>query len=150
MVQNSIINQNNCSPGKKTEEVTLVTTMRMSMWVYLARIQPQIQQQFLPTTATTLILFYQDKLCQFLFIFVYFLSNVITFSHLKISLIYSCNCIVYTPNCTQSTTTQLIMPHENTSLKNVVPAGGFNTSDKMFVGLTNSYQRSFLLLLVSY
>jgi len=38
------------------------------------------------------------------------------------------------------------MPDENTSLKNVNPAGDSNTSNEMVIGKSNTYQRPFLIV----
>jgi len=38
------------------------------------------------------------------------------------------------------------MPTENTSLKNVTPAGDSNTTDEMVIGKINTYQRTFLIV----
>ena len=54
--------------------------------------------------------------------------------------------VVYIPFCTQATTRQLIMPTENTSLKNVTPAGDSNTTDGTVIRKSNTYQRPFLIV----
>jgi len=38
------------------------------------------------------------------------------------------------------------MPNENTSLKNVTPAGDSNTTHEMVIGKSNTYQRTFLIV----
>ena len=38
------------------------------------------------------------------------------------------------------------MPTENTSLKNVTPAGDSNTTHGMVIGKSNNYQRQFLII----
>jgi len=41
------------------------------------------------------------------------------------------------------------MPTENTSLKNITPAGDSNTTNEMVIGKSNTYQRTFLIVACS-
>ena len=49
-------------------------------------------------------------------------------------------------NTFQSTTKQLIMLNEHTSLKNTTPAGDSNTLNEVVIGKINTYQRQFLIV----
>jgi len=54
--------------------------------------------------------------------------------------------VVYSLFCAQTTTKQLKMPTENTSLKNITPAGDCNSTAGTVVGKSNTYQRPFLIV----
>jgi len=53
---------------------------------------------------------------------------------------------MYASYCAQLSTKYLIMPTENTSLKNTTPAGDSSTTNEMVIGKVNTYQRTFLIV----
>ena len=53
---------------------------------------------------------------------------------------------MYCIYCAQSTTKQLIMPTENTSLKNVTPARDSNSTAELVIGKSSIYQHLFFIV----
>ena len=54
--------------------------------------------------------------------------------------------VMFASYCAQSSTKELFMPTENTSLKNIPPTGDYNTINEMVIRKINTYQRSFLIV----